>query len=103
MAKKWIVDNGTFKIGNVDFHKELSRNPENIQGGGYWDKNQEEKTLLLYGASEDFGKVLKSELQLALETSLLSPFLNYYRVFYSEETDFESAKKHCSYIGTIEP
>ena len=57
MAAKWIVINNEFRFGNVGLHEDLivSDIRKDVKGGGLFRFSPENKTLLLFGESFDFG------------------------------------------------
>ena len=52
--KKPLV--GTFVYGMVSQHKELVQGYVKIHGGGWYRKDDERKTMTLYGSSGDYGE-----------------------------------------------
>ena len=46
---------GTFVYGLVWNHKDLVRGYVKVHGGGWYEKDDEKKTLTLYGESGDYG------------------------------------------------
>lgn len=47
---------GTFVYGMVGQHKELIEGYVKTHGGGWYDKDDERKTMTLYGSSGDYGE-----------------------------------------------
>lgn len=47
---------GTFVYGKVDSHRHLVEGYVKVHGGGWYDKDDTEKTMLLYGSSGDYGE-----------------------------------------------
>ena len=47
---------GTFIYGKVYNHYELAKGYGKMYGGGWYEKDDEKKTMLLYGASGDYGE-----------------------------------------------
>ena len=47
---------GTLVYGKVGSHRELVEGYVKIHGGGWYDKDDEKKTMLLYGSSGDYGE-----------------------------------------------
>ena len=44
-------------IGKCTYHRQLSNDPAKVKGGGWWTLNQSvDKSFILFGSSEDFGK-----------------------------------------------
>ena len=77
MAKKFIIQDNTLKLGNVYMHNELKSKESDgkVIGGGYWHIDDDKTTLFLYGKSIDFGKVTVEDLKEVKENGLYSPFL----------------------------
>ncbi len=46
---------GTLVYGKVGQHKELVQGYVKVHGGGWYLKDDEKKTMLLYGSSGDYG------------------------------------------------
>lgn len=46
---------GYLRMGTVCNHKDLRVDYEKIWGGGWWARNDDTKTIFLYGSSGDFG------------------------------------------------
>lgn len=46
---------GCLRMGMVINHKDLRIGYEKIWGGGWWSRNDETRTITLYGSSGDFG------------------------------------------------
>jgi Janus/Ocnus family (Ocnus). len=46
---------GYLRMGMVQMHRDLREGYEKIWGGGWWARNDEAKTITLYGSSTDFG------------------------------------------------
>lgn len=47
---------GTFVYGMVSQHKDLVKGYVKVHGGGWYDKDDEKKTITLYGGSGDYGE-----------------------------------------------
>lgn len=47
---------GTFTYGLVGQHKELIRGYQKVHGGGWYHKDDAQKTMSLYGSSGDYGE-----------------------------------------------
>jgi len=64
MAAKWIVINNEFRFGNVGLHEELIESDvrKDVKGGGLFKFTPENKTILLFGESFDFGTCEASDL-----------------------------------------
>lgn len=46
---------GFLRMGMVINHKDLAVGYEKVWGGGWWARDDERKTVILYGCSRDFG------------------------------------------------
>ena len=46
---------GRFVYGKVDSHRHLVEGYVKVHGGGWYEKDDEKKTMLLYGSSGDYG------------------------------------------------
>ena len=46
---------GHLRMGTVISHRDLRIGYEKIWGGGWWVRNDESRTVILYGSSGDFG------------------------------------------------
>ena len=47
---------GTFAYGMVGQHKDLIQGYVKVHGGGWYEKDDEKKTITLYGSSGDYGE-----------------------------------------------
>lgn len=47
---------GRFVYGKVDSHRHLVEGYVKVHGGGWYEKDDEKKTMLLYGSSGDYGE-----------------------------------------------
>ena len=47
---------GTFVYGEVWNHKDLVQGYVKVHGGGWYDKDDQKKTITLYGGSGDYGE-----------------------------------------------
>lgn len=68
MARKFIIDQNSFRLGNVEMHFELKSNNSIVKGGGYWYMDDERENLYLYGKSIDFGRLTLEQLVEAKNT-----------------------------------
>lgn len=72
IVKDWSGENINIRIGNVFFHRDLlykSDEKDNIDcyGGGKWDLDYDNKTIILYGSSDDFGSPNKKDIEKAIK------------------------------------
>lgn len=68
LQPKWIIykdlqtNQKIFRLGKVDFHKELlPKTHAQCLGGGKFEINKDTNTIYLYGTSFDFGSVSSEE------------------------------------------
>ena len=47
---------GSFVYGKVNSHRHLVEGYVKVHGGGWYEKDNEKKTMLLYGSSGDYGE-----------------------------------------------
>ena len=47
---------GTFVYGMVSQHKDLVKDYVKVHGGGWYEKDDDKKTITLYGGSGDYGE-----------------------------------------------
>lgn len=55
--QKFIVEGDNLIIAKCTFHKQLATDKEQVKGGGMWEWDRENKTIMLYGDSHEFGSV----------------------------------------------
>ena len=72
-ARKFIIvktDKTQIRVGYVLFHKDLLNKGEKdniVHGGGSWDIYPEEKKIIFWGVSMDFGKYEKKDVETAIK------------------------------------
>jgi hypothetical protein len=82
MARKWVINDGQFKMSSaVDFHRELSKDNTKTIGGGMW--HQEKDALYLFGESMDFGPCLEDQVREALKNSYLGARFKGCKVYFT--------------------
>lgn len=64
---KFIVEGDCLVIAKCTFHKQLVNIKENVKGGGWWRMNEETKTIIFNGQSEDFGKASIEDIKACIE------------------------------------
>ena len=70
MARKWVINDGQFKMSSaVEFHRQISNDNSTTIGGGMW--HLEKDALYLYGESMDFGRCTEEQVREALAKSYL--------------------------------
>lgn len=72
ICKDWSGKNTQIRIGYPFFHRDLiersdEKNHIKCVGGGKWDIDTSNKTITLYGASDDFGKPNKNDIEQAIK------------------------------------
>lgn len=72
ICKDWSGKNTQIRIGYPFFHRDLiersdEKNHIKCVGGGKWDIDTSNKTITLYGASDDFGKPKKNDIEQAIK------------------------------------
>ena len=72
IVKDWSGKNVKIRIGYPLYHRDLLNKSDekdhiNCYGGGYWSVDFENKTIKLYGSSDDFGKPKKDDIQKAIK------------------------------------
>jgi len=93
MARKYIITDDQFIMGNVKYHFELKpeRSKAHPEGGGFWHIDPQKKIFYLYGVSSDFGGIMRERLKEVLSTTLLNPNLNGYEIHHSYSLQFPDA------------
>lgn len=55
--QKFIIEDGNLIIAKCTYHKQLAINKNNVIGGGWWRRAENQPNdFILYGSSDDFGK-----------------------------------------------
>lgn len=72
IVKDWNGKNIEIRIGYPIYHRDLlnksdEKNYIDCYGGGRWDVDFENKTIKLYGVSDDFGKPSKKDIEVAIK------------------------------------
>ena len=91
MHKKFIIYDGSIRLGHVDFHKELGPDKTLIKGGGWWHWDKENNIMYLYSSSADFGYVKIEDLIDAIHNGLMRPSLEKTKFFHSYFSFLEDA------------
>jgi hypothetical protein len=82
---KFIIEDGALIIGKVKYHKELATNESNVKGGGWWILEEETKTFIFLGDSNDFGRAKIEDVQKAIDDN---------KVFISKHSDESIANEY---------
>jgi glyoxylase-like metal-dependent hydrolase (beta-lactamase superfamily II) len=93
MHKKFIIYDGSIRLGHVDFHKELGPDKSLIKGGGWWHWDKENNIMYLYSSSMDFGYVDRNILIDAIENGMMRPSLEETKFFHSFKESLSDAKE----------
>jgi len=64
---KFIVEGDSLIIGKCTYHKQLATNIADVKGGGFWEWNRDNKTIMLYGDSHDFGRVTHEHVRACID------------------------------------
>ena len=72
IVKDWNGKNIEIRIGYPIYHRDLLNKSDHMThiscyGGGRWDVDFENKTIKLYGDSDDFGKPNKKDIEVAIK------------------------------------
>lgn len=72
IVKDWNGKNIEIRIGYPIYHRDLLNKSDHMNhiscyGGGRWDVDFENKTIKLYGDSDDFGKPNKKDIEVAIK------------------------------------
>lgn len=95
MAQKYIINNNTLILGNVEYHSELSKDHSKTQGGGYWHVDTQHKKVYLYSRSLDYNRPKITDVIYALRHSVISPTLEGYSFYYSSQESLSNAMHDC--------
>jgi hypothetical protein len=102
VAKKWIIYDGKLLISSsVEFHSDIlpkDYDKSKIQGGGRWEILADDKVMLFYGISFDFGSSNEEIFTKAYEDTLLSEAVTDNKPFFSTKEWFSDAQKE--YLAT---
>lgn len=93
MANKWIIINGKFRMGVVEFHRDLIKDEKDpvVAGGGYWHIDPHSKSVWLYSTSEQYKSAPKDVIVKALGESWISSRLNGFKFWISTSESLSSA------------
>jgi hypothetical protein len=64
---KFIIEGDALIIGKVTHHHQLVNNKEDVKGGGWYRYAKEDRHLILYGDSFDFGKAKFEDIKSCVE------------------------------------
>ena len=102
MNKKYIIYDGTLRMGHVELHSELLstlRGDESkVQGGGWWHLDREKGIMYLYASSHDFGQAELKDVRKAVEEGYLTGFNKLFKFAYSTEEWLDKAVENCVFF-----
>ena len=84
MNPKFIIENGKLKMGRVGFHKEMATNWSDVIGGGWFRKNEDEKTMLFHDRSIDFGSVTFEQIKECFDNGNIPASLDGYKCTFQD-------------------
>ena len=92
IVKNWSGKNIEIRIGYPFFHRDLlnksdEKNNIDCYGGGKWDIDFENKTITLYGSSDDFGKPNKKDIEVAIKNFDWWHFSHLIEIIYNKEIE----------------
>lgn len=64
---KFIIEGDALIIGKVTYHHQLVNNKEDVKGGGWFRCAKDDRHLILYGDSFDFGKAKFEDIKSCVE------------------------------------
>jgi hypothetical protein len=99
MARKYLINNDTLMLTNCDYHSEIVKDHSTTLGGGLWDIDFENKTVLLYGESLDYGYVKREVLIDMIKRECYSLSFDKFKFYHSYNIKIEDAKKDCVCIS----
>ena len=91
IVKDWNGKNTEIRIGYPIYHRDLLNKSDSVDhiscyGGGKWDVDFDNKTIKLYGASDDFGKPNKRDIEVAIKKM---DMLSWWRVSHAIEASYD--------------
>ncbi len=78
-------------MGNVELHKDLSKDHTTTKGGGWWHSDPINKKIWLYSDSHDFGVAKKEDIESVLKSGRLPERLKEYEFYFSPSNKIEEA------------
>lgn len=91
IVKDWNGKNTEIRIGYPIYHRDLlnksdEKNHIDCYGGGRWDVDFKNKAIKLYGASDDFGKPNKKDIEIAIKNL---DNIDWWRISYAIKHSYE--------------
>ena len=65
---KFIIEAGALIIGKVSYHHQLVTNKADVKGGGWFKYGKEDRHIIFYGDSQDFGKAKLEDIKPCIES-----------------------------------
>lgn len=93
MPQKFIINNRTLIMGDVDHHRELAQNHRSTTGGGYWFVDNEAKIVYLYSKSLEFKQSKYVEVIDAVVRGRVPEEYKEFTFCYSHSDSLNDAKK----------
>ena len=98
MAKKYLIADTKFLMGEVEFHRDLLEKGRQIKdfkiaGGGWWHIDANKKSVYLYSTSEQFKSASLEEIIAALKNSYISRRLMGFKFYISKSESLSDAMK----------
>jgi len=98
MAKKYLIADAKFLMGDVEFHRDLLERNKGIKefkiaGGGWWHINTNKKSVYLYNTSDQFKSASLDEILAALKNSYISRGLMGFKFYISKAESLSDAIK----------
>jgi len=88
---KFIIEDGAIILGRVTYHKNLVVNKDLVRGGGIYNIDFENNTIMFSGESHDFGPARLEDIKQAVNKG---------KVFFGYFSEDDLSKKYkCSYIN----
>lgn len=92
MARKYLITQDTIMLTNCDTHREIVKDHSTTLGGGHWDIDFENKTILLYGESLDYGWVKREVLIDMVKRECYGLSFDEFKFYHSYSIKLEDAK-----------
>lgn len=77
---KWIIEDDCLIIGKCQFHKELAIDHSKVKGGGWYHIDTDNKSITLYGSSDDFGYAHVDDIKRCLQLGNIGTFTHEQRM-----------------------
>lgn len=98
MGQKYIINNNTLVMGQVEYHSQLLKDHSKTVGGGYWYVDDENKKVYLYSKSLEFKQARYADVIKALRSGAFPQNLKGYSFYYSHEDSLSRVLKDSTKI-----